>query len=460
MPVQLTSFVGREKEKAEVERLLRTTRLLTLTGAGGAGKTRLALQAAAHLLDEFKDGVWFVDLAPISEPTLVPHAVATAMKIPEQQGRPTLTALSEYLHPRQLLLILDNCEHLLVACAGLADALLRACPHLKILTTSRQPLEVEGETTWRVPSLPLPDVQQRMLSPEGLRANDAVRLFVERASAASPEFGLTDRNAMVVAKVCNRLDGIPLAIELAAARVRTMSVERIVERLDDRFRLLATGGSTALPRHRTLRGAMDWSYDLLSEAERAMLRRLSVFAGGFTLDAAEGVCAGDSVQRDDVLPLLTQLVDKSLVVLYEHDGTERYRLLETVRQYTADKLAESGESADTRRRHRDWYLALALQADAELRGPTQRVWIARLEAERDNVRAALAWSLSEDGGEAGLRLAGAMAWFWVMQANVNEGREWLEKALSSVREPSPAARAKALNGAGIMAWRQGDLVAA
>ncbi len=290
LPTQLTSFIGREREIAELERLLERTRLLTLTGSGGCGKTRLALQVAAGLLDRYPDGIWLVELASLSDPTLVDHAVATALNIRDQSGRPILAALAKQLQRRYLLLILDNCEHLVEACAGLTETLLRSCPHLCVLATSREGLGVAGETAWRVPSLSLPD-PEHLPALERLIDYEAVRLFVERATAAMRTFTITRRNAPVLVQVCQRLDGIPLAIELAAARIKALSVEQIASRLDDRFRLLA-GGRIALPRHQTLRAAMDWSYQLLSEAERALLRRVSVFAGGFSLEAAEGVCGG------------------------------------------------------------------------------------------------------------------------------------------------------------------------
>src|SRR5918997_3914016 len=343
LPLQLTSFVGREREIAEARDLLAEQRLLTLTGPGGCGKTRLALKAAAELAERFEDGVWLVELASLSDPALVPQTVAFALGMREQPGRLLTDTLSEYLELKKMLLVLDNCEHLVEACAQLAEALLRACPNLRILATSREALGITGETGWLVPSLSLPD--PRYLPPvDELPRYEAARLFIERAAAMLPTFELTDRNAAAVARLCRGLDGIPLAIELAAARVKVLSVEQIAERLHDRFRLLTLGSRTALPRHRTLRATIDWSHDLLSEEEKVLFRRLSVFVGGFALGAAEAVCVGEDLEENEVLDLLSHLVDKSLVVMQERGGGMRYGLLETVRQYGREKLEESGEA--------------------------------------------------------------------------------------------------------------------
>jgi predicted ATPase/class 3 adenylate cyclase len=415
LPVQLTSFIGLEGEIDEVKQLLATTRLLTMTGAGGCGKTRLALQVAAVVLEDFAEGVWLVELATLSDPTLLFQAVASALNIREQPGRSLQATIIDYLSPKQLLLVLDNCEHLVAACARLAETLLRACPHLRILATSREALGIAGETIRPVPSLSVPD-PRRQPTVETLRRSEATRLFIERAIAGLPTFSPTTRNAEPITQVCQRLDGIPLAIELAAARVKVLSVEQIASRLDDRFRLLTGGSRTGLPRHQTLRATMDWSYELLSEAERVLLRRLAVFAGGFTLETAEAVCTGMDAETSAVLDLLTHLVDKSLVIMEERGGTSRYRLLDTVRQYGRNKLLESGEDPRVRRRHRDWYLQLAEAAEPELHGPDQRLWLDRMEMEHDNLRTALDWSkVDEDGSEAGLRLAGALWWFWYVR---------------------------------------------
>ncbi len=458
LPVQLTSFIGREREKREVERLLSIARLLTLTGTGGAGKTRLALQVAADLLEQYPDGVWVVELAPLADPTLVPQSVASALGVAEQPHRAMNATLVDYLRPKSLLLVLDNCEHVLPACAQLTDALLRVCPSLRILATSREALRIAGEISWRVPSLSQPD-PQRLPTFDRLIEYEAVRLFVQRAAAILPTFTVTSQNAEAIARVCQQLDGIPLAIELAAARVRVLSVGQIVARLDDRFRLLTGGSRTALPRQQTLRATMDWSYDLLSAQEGMLLRRLSVFAGGWTLEAAEAVCPGDDVAVTDTLDLLTQLVDKSLVVVETSDGAARYRLQDTVRQYGLDKLEESGNAADVRRRHFGWYLGIAESAKAAGRESDRAVWLERLQAEYDNLRAALEWSLGSGGPEEGLRLAVAARELW-WRSHFNEGRHWLEESLAATHgTPSPL-RAEALATLSDIAREQGEYLKA
>src|SRR5262245_27401277 len=369
LPLQLTSFVGRARALAAVHDLLGRARLLTLTGAGGCGKTRLALQAAAEAVDAHPDGVWFVDLAPLADAALLPAAVLAALGLQETPGRPAMAALVEHLRLRGLLLVVDNCEHLVDACARLVDALLRACPRLAVLATSREMLSVPGEAAWRVPSLALPDAWAPTPAADDLARYEAIALFVERARLVQSDFVLAAANADAVRQVCGRLDGIPLALELAAARVRVLPVEQIAARLDDRFRLLTGGSRTALRRQQTLKALVDWSYDLLSGAERAVLRRLAVFSGGWALGAGEAVCADDpgagpsdavaDVDRAEVLDVLTALVDKSLVQAEPRAGEERYRLLETIRQYAEDKLLDAGEAAAVRARHRDWCLALA-----------------------------------------------------------------------------------------------------
>jgi predicted ATPase/DNA-binding SARP family transcriptional activator len=460
LPQSLTSFVGRERETEEVRRLLATTRLLTLTGPGGCGKTRLALHAATQVLPEFADGAWLVELAPLADPALVAQTVVSAlgartapsaMNALEEARRPALTLLTEYLRQKKLLLILDNCEHLADECARLVETLLRACPNLRILATSRATLGAAGETAWRVPSLSLPDLKGELL-PAALTQYEAIRLFVDRATAALPAFQVTEKNAPALARVCHQLDGIPLAIELAAVRVKALPVEQLAARLDDQFRLLTGGSRTALPRQQTLRAAIDWSYDLLTEAERMLLRRLAVFAGGWSLEAAEAVCAGEGVEDWEILDLLTQLVDKSLVQYEEHDGEGRYRLLEIIRQYSRARLLETGEAVSLRRRHRDLFLALAERAEPELQRADQVAWLKRLDLEQDNLRAALDWCLADDEGvEAGLRLAAALPRFWTVRGTFEEGVDWLERVLSR-SGGSPAARAKALCQAGSTSW--------
>lgn len=460
LPVQVTSFVGRRYEIGELARLLGRTRILTLTGAGGVGKTRLALQTAGTVLEHYPDGVWLVELASISDPSLVTRETAASLGVQEQRGRPMIDALVDDLRPTRTLLLLDNCEHLIGACADLADALVRACPEVQILATSREPLGIDGETDWRVPSLAVPD-PSRLPPLDRLARYEGVQLFVERAMAAVPSFLLTDEEAAPVARICERLDGIPLAIELAAARMKALSASQIAGRLDDLFRLLTVGSRTALPRQQTLRATLDWSYDLLSETERRLFARLSVFAGGWTLEAAEAVCGGwkdeepapapnaQSPTPSDVLDLLAHLVDKSLVVAERTGGEVRYRLLEPMRQYAAEKLQAFGDELVLRTRHLAWFRTFATRADDSLRGPGIGVWLDRLETEHDNLRAALDWrSPDPSGADAALELGGALAWFWWLREYLPEGRERLTRALARP-SPSPAARMRALAGA---AW--------
>ena len=429
LPLQLTSFVGREKEIIQVKRLLLGDRFVTLTGPGGTGKTRLALQAAAELLELFPDGVWLVELASLADPLLVPQTIAATLKIRESSGRPVITLLTDYLRSKEMLLILDNCEHLLSACAQTITTLLQACPDLCIIATSRETLDIPGEMAFRVPSLSVPDT--RHTPPiETLTQYESIRLFVERAEAVQPDFILTSANAPSVAQICRRLDGIPLAIELAVARVKMMPVEQVTARLDNRFRLLTGGSRTALPRHQTLQALIDWSYDLLSDAERALLQRLSVFAGGWTLEAAEMICTGEGIEPDDVLDLLTQLVNKSLVIPdHDPDDEARYHLLETIRQYARERLMEVGGGEKIRDQHLRYFQQLAEQADPELRGRNQVIWLDRLEKEVDNIRAALEWALEVDA-EASLQLASALFWFWHIRSRKSEGIDWLERALA------------------------------
>jgi predicted ATPase/DNA-binding NarL/FixJ family response regulator len=456
LPLELSSFVGREKELLEVERLLDDTRLLTLTGPGGCGKTRLALAAAGELLEGFEDGAWVVDLAPLADPSLVPQAVASTLGVREQPARPLTEPLSDYLESRKVLLVLDNCEHLVEACAALAETLLRSCPRLRVLVTSREALGITGEVAWPVPPLSLPDLR-RLPEVASLPRSEAAHLFVERARAVNPSLALTDQNVPAVAQICYRLDGIPLALELAAARTKVLSVEEISSRLDDCFGLLTSGGRTAMPRHHTLHATMDWSHDLLPDDEGALFRRLSVFAGGFTLGAAESVCAGVGLERNEVLDLLSHLVDKSLVVASERGGEARYRLLETVRQYAREKLSESGEAEEVGERHAGYYLALAEEAEPELKGAGQVAWLERLERDRDNLWAAMAWLLARGELERAARLGWALWLFWGIRAHFAEGRRWMEQALSANGSAMPAAaRAKALFVAGMMANYQGD----
>ncbi len=459
LPQRWDSFVGRERDLAHVKRLLLTARLLTLTGVGGAGKTRLAQQAAAESLERHPDGVWLVALESLTDPMLVPQAAAAAVGLREQPGRPLTATLCEAFRAQSLLLLLDNCEHLIGACAHLAQTLLQSCPQVQILATSREPLAISGEATFPVPTLPQ-SASPRPAPPGGVEEpSEAVRLFVDRAALSLPSFALTAQNAPAITRICRQLDGLPLAIELAAPRIKTLTPDQISQRLDNRFRLLTGGSRTALPRQQTMQAAIQWSHDLLSEPERVLFRRLSVFSGGWTLEAAESVCSGDGLDEWDVVELLSSLVAKSLVQSDEDDGPgHRYRMLETLRHYSGElRLASPGSEA-VRARHRDWFLGLAERAEAELNRPEQATWLDRLEAEHDNLRSALDLSLEQDR-EAASRMAGALWKFWWIRGYLSEGRNFLESALSH-SGIGLTAYAKASAGAGILAEAQGDYATA
>ena len=463
LPTNPSSFIGRERELAAVKQVLKRSRLLTLTGSGGIGKTRLALEVASELLDSYQGGVWWVELAALGDPALVAQAVAKVRGVREIPNQPLVETLADSLGAQQQLLVLDNCEHLISACAQLADRLLSACKNLRILATSREALDILGETTWPVPSLSLPELLES-LAVKTLSKFESIRLFTDRAMSVQPKFELVDQNAQAVVQICRRLSGIPLAIELAAARAKMMSVDEIAKRLDDRFDLLTAGSRTALPRHQTLRATIDWSFDLLFEPERIVFRRLSVFAGGFTLEAAEAVAAGGHVAKSQVVDLLGQLINKSLVTVEERsgdaEGETRYRLLETVREYARKKLEEAGETDRLRQRHRDFFIAFAEQAEPKLKGAEQFEWLDRLEVEHDNWR--IAWNCAiESDIELALRLASALLDFWFMRGNPSEGREWLAQLLERTNQwAQPAKRAHALGVAGQLAYSQRDFASA
>ncbi len=462
LAVPLTTFVGRKRERAEIRRLLSGARLVTLHGAGGTGKTRLALQVATEVLGEYPDGVWLVELEALMDPALVVQSIATVVGVREEPGKPLLGSLIGSLASKRMLLLLDNAEHLVAAVAAAAKALLGACPDLRLLATSREALGVPGEVVWRTPTLGAPDPRAAgTLRRDAIARYEAVRLFLDRAAAAQPSFTLTDQNAPVVARLCDRLDGIPLAIELAAARVKVLAPEAILERLQDRFRLLTAGSRTALPRHQTLRAAVDWSYDLLSGGERTLLNRLSVFAGGFDLGAAEGVCCDGAVDVLDAIDLIGHLVDKSLVTPEEEaDGGMRYALLETIRDYAQERLTTAGETEEFQTRHADYFQRLAAAAEPQLQGPEQAAWFRSLEREHDNLRLAAQWLLRRHPATA-LSMGGALWRFWWVRGYWSEGRASLAAALAKDAEGPPGSgRPVALYGLAVLSRGMGDYAAA
>lgn len=463
LPRQLSSFVGRVQEIADAEERLSHTSILTLTGPGGVGKTRLALEVGAHLVDAYDDGVWFIELGALSDGALISATIASELKLKPTPDGPMSTLVQE-LAKRRMLLILDNCEHLLDPLVETVGELMRHCPDLRVLATSREGLGMAGEALMPVPSMsvPAPSEPGDAQALERLTECDAARLFLERARAVNPSFALTNENAASVTQICRRLDGIPLAVELAAARVRSLPPQQIAARLDDRFRLLTGGSRTALPRHRTLRAAFDWSFDLLPAAEQVLLCRLSVFGGSLSLEAAEGVCGGGPVNRDDVLDLLSYLVDKSLLMPEEGSTEARYRMLETIRDYAQERMSESGEAPAVYARHRDWFVMLVDQARAGFfAGPEQSAWLQRLSDDHDNLRAALQWTHEDpDGAEAELALASGLWRFWEIRGYLAEGSSWLERALARSGGEISVRRANALTGAAVLATQRGDHVAA
>ncbi|HET9909754.1 MAG TPA: adenylate/guanylate cyclase domain-containing protein [Anaerolineales bacterium] len=431
LPAQLTSFIGREKEVEQIKSRLGKNRLVTLTGSGGIGKTRLSIQIASELLSEYPHGAWLVELASITDPEFVTREICAVLDINLPGNASPLMVLTEYLQAKKLLLVVDNCEHLIETCAQICDSLLHACPNLSVLASSREALGIDGENGYHVPSLSLPDPKSGMAAIQG---TESVKLFTDRATAVLPEFELSETNASSVAQICKRLDGIPLAIELAASRVKLLKVEQIASRLNDVFRLLTGGSRTALPRQQTLRALIDWSYNLLSEPEKILFRRLAVFAGGWTMEAAESICSGKGIEREDVLDLMAHLMDKSLIVVTRGGTESRYRRLETIRQYAREKLAESGESEILRNRHLEYFGGLVERFEPGLRGPDQVNLMDILDIELDNLRTALEWTLDHNAS-AGIKLASQLKWFWHIRNHENEGVNWLVKFLIEETEP-------------------------
>jgi predicted ATPase/DNA-binding CsgD family transcriptional regulator len=470
LPLARTRLIGREDDAAAVRHILldAESRLVTLTGAGGCGKTRLALEVAAGLVDLFPDGVWLVELASLVDPALLTETVAAPLGVQQLTGRTLLEALIAWLEPRHLLVVLDNCEHLVDACARLVDRVLSACDRVRVLATSREPLRVDGEITWRVPSLAVPELMA-FADPDQLTRSPAVRLLVERARTVQRTFQVTHDNGSAVAQICARLDGMPLALELAAAWARALSVKEIAERLEHSFGLLTGGSRSAPARHQTLRATLDWSHTLLSPAEQVVFRRLSVFAGGFSVAAAEAVCADEVIARVDVLDLLTALVDKSLALFDDHASETRYRLLEPVRQYALEHLSVAAECAVVAGRHAAYYLGLAEQAAVALWAPhttgpfgtnAQIQWQSRLEQEHDNLRVALAWAEQHDGADSLARWCAALWGFWFLRAHLDECRYWVERTLGRGDGLPPEQRARLLGQIGTLAKQRREYASA
>jgi predicted ATPase/transcriptional regulator with XRE-family HTH domain len=472
-----TAFIGRGPDLAEIKQLLVHTQFVTLTGAGGCGKTRLAQRVSEDMRDQYVDGVWLVELATLTDAALLPGLIATTLAHQEQPGHPLLETLVAVLQTRRMLLILDNCEHLVEACASVAEHLHAVCPSLALLITSREALNVAGETVWQVAPLTVPARSLQPVTAAQIRHTEAVQLFLARVRLLLPHFELTDQNALVIASICQQLDGLPLALELAAARMNLLSLEQLAERLEDRFHLLTAGRRTALPRHQTLRATLDWSYESLSQQERRLFRRLSVFAGDCTLEAMEAICAWPATETDpaeltiepgEVLGLLAQLVNKSLVLTVSAHGETgphalRYRLLETMKRYGQEQLEECGgkitqELFLLQERHARYYLELVEQADRHLRSSARETRLVQLRAEQENLRTALAWSLTPQGElEVGMRIAGVLYLFWFHEGIWSEGRSWLEKLLARVPHHAESIHlVRAVHGLSVLVWVQGE----
>jgi predicted ATPase/class 3 adenylate cyclase len=439
LPVQLTSFIGREKELKYLKDELKQNRLLTLTATGGAGKSRLSLQAGADLIDDFANGVWFVELAAVSDPEFLTAEIINALGIKEEPKKTPEETLVDHLKDKEILIILDNCEHLINACADLTERLLSSCPKLKIIATSREALNCSGEQIFRIPALTHPEPNSKD-TPEQLTQYESVRLFIERALSVNPKFRVNNDNAPALSEVCSRLDGIPLAIELAAARIKILSIEKIYERLDDRFKLLTGGKRTALPRQQTLRALIDWSYDLLTENEKILWSSLSVFSGGWTLEAAEEICSDETINKNDIIDLLSELAEKSIIIYNELK--ERYNILETIKQYGREKLENENEIF---LRHLNHFLELAQKAESALNSSDANLWLDKLEADHSNFISAIEWSVENGETEKGAGAASALAGFWNIRGYYSTGIELLYIILNKKFELSKSAEAKVLN---------------
>lgn len=456
LPRELTRFIGREAEIARAIELFQQTALLTLTGSGGCGKTRLALELAGDILPEFPDGVWLIELGSVTDSGLVAQTIASVLAIREVTGTPVLTTIEAFCHPKSMVLILDNCEHLVDECARVIESLLKQCPQLKILCTSREALGIFGEVSWKVPSLTLPKVADHVGVGDALHS-EAIQLFLDRATAAQPTFTINDDNVDSVVQICSRLDGIPLAIQLAASRISALSVDQLASRLDDRFRILTGGSRTALPRQQTLRATIEWSYNLLDSKERLLLQRLAVFTGGWTLESAEHICAFDGIESWEVLDLLSNLNLKSLIVHEEVALGVRYSMLESLRQFAREQLFSSEEGPAVRSLHAEHYRSLAQQAEAQLSGADQVRWLRILDTEHDNIRAALEWTLVDSASDGRLlQFAKSLHRYWEVRGFIAEGRSWLGKALETDYQSDPDARMRALNALGDMEKNAGE----